>query len=91
MKKVKLTESVIAPSMQPAEKQKAQRQQAQWDQNQQQTSSSSSSFMMREAPPATNISSYPVPVAAGGRVEGAAAQPQARIGLPAWMLSHISS
>jgi len=74
----------------PAEKQKAQRQQAQWDQNQQQTSSSSSSFMMREAPPATNIS-YPVPVAAGGRVEGAAAQPQARIGLPAWMLSHISS
>ncbi|KAG2545827.1 MADS-box transcription factor 14-like isoform X2 [Panicum virgatum] len=74
----------------PAEKQKAQRQQAQWDQNQQQTSSSSSSFMMREAPPATNIS-YPVPVAAGGRVERAAAQPQALIGLPAWMLSHISS
>ncbi|RLN42747.1 hypothetical protein C2845_PM01G27950 [Panicum miliaceum] len=72
-----------------AEKQKAQRQQAQWDQTQQQTSSSSSSFMMREAPPATNISSYPV--AAGGRVEGPAAQPQPRIGLPPWMLSHISS
>ncbi|CAL4919125.1 unnamed protein product [Urochloa decumbens] len=75
-----------------AEKQKAQRQQAQWDQTQQQASSSSSS-MMRVAPPATNISNYPV--AASGRVEGAAAQPQPqpqpRIELPPWMLSHLSS
>ncbi|KAF8709795.1 hypothetical protein HU200_029504 [Digitaria exilis] len=72
------------------EKQKVQRQQqAQWDQTQQQTSSSSSSFMMREAPPATNISNYPAAV--GGRMEVAAAQPQARVGLPPWMLSHISS
>uniref|UniRef100_K4AFH0 K-box domain-containing protein n=1 Tax=Setaria italica TaxID=4555 RepID=K4AFH0_SETIT len=79
--------------LQLVEKQKGQRQQPQWDQTPQQTSSSSSSFMMREAPPATNIS-YPVPVAAGGgRVEGAAPQPQpqARIGLPPWMLSHLSS
>ncbi|CAN6322574.1 unnamed protein product [Urochloa humidicola] len=74
-----------------AEKQKAQRQQAQWDQTQQQTSSSSSSFVMKEAPPVTNISNYPVTVS--GRVEGAAAQPQRqpRVGLPPWMLSHLSS
>ncbi|CAL4944442.1 unnamed protein product [Urochloa decumbens] len=77
-----------------AEKQKAQRQQAQWDQTQQQASSSSSS-MMRVTPPATNISNYPV--AASGRVEGAAAQPQPqpqpqpRVELPPWMLSHLSS
>ncbi|CAL4944441.1 unnamed protein product [Urochloa decumbens] len=91
--KQKLTES-IAPSLQLAEKQKAQRQQAQWDQTQQQASSSSSS-MMRVTPPATNISNYPV--AASGRVEGAAAQPQPqpqpqpRVELPPWMLSHLSS
>ncbi|PWZ19939.1 MADS-box transcription factor 14 [Zea mays] len=73
-----------------AEKQKAQRKQVQWGQTQQQTSSSSSCFMIREAAPTTNISIFPV--AAGGRlVEGAAAQPQARVGLPPWMLSHLSS
>ncbi|XP_062214557.1 MADS-box transcription factor 14-like [Phragmites australis] len=72
-----------------AEKHKVHRQQVQWDQaQQQQSSSSSSSFMMREAPP-TNISPYPA--AAGGRVEGAAVQPQVRIGLPPWMLSHLSN
>ncbi|XP_035816856.1 m4 protein isoform X3 [Zea mays] len=72
-----------------AEKQKDQRQQVQRDQTQQQTSSSSTSFMLREAAPTTNVSIFPV--AAGGRVvEGAAAQPQARVGLPPWMLSHLS-
>lgn len=71
-----------------AEKQKAQQQQVQLDQTQQQTCSSSSSLMMREASQTINISYCPV--AASGRVEGAAAQPPARIGLPPWMLSHLS-
>jgi len=45
--------------------------------------------MIREAAPTTNISIFPVE--AGGRVvEAAAAPPQARVGLPPWMLSHLS-
>ncbi|KAK3146045.1 hypothetical protein QOZ80_3BG0260780 [Eleusine coracana subsp. coracana] len=72
-----------------AEKQKAHKQQGQWDHGQQpQTSSSSSSFMMQEAPPTVNISNYTA--SAGVRVDGAADQPQVRIGLPPWMLSHLS-
>ncbi|TVU44968.1 hypothetical protein EJB05_04433, partial [Eragrostis curvula] len=72
------------------EKQKAHKQQGQWNHTQQaQTSSSSSPFMMREAPPAVNVSNYPA--ATGVRVEGPAEQPQVRIGLPPWMLSHLSS
>ncbi|KAL6894041.1 hypothetical protein ACP4OV_008139 [Aristida adscensionis] len=73
-----------------AEKQKVHRQQLQWDQAQQpQTSSSSTPFMMREAPPSANISIYPA--AAVGRGEGATEQPQVRMGLPPWMLSHLNS
>uniref|UniRef100_A0ACD5WEU6 Uncharacterized protein n=1 Tax=Avena sativa TaxID=4498 RepID=A0ACD5WEU6_AVESA len=72
------------------EKQKAHTQQAQWEQTQPQTSSSSSSFMIREAPPATNISAGNQPAAAGERPEEAAVQPQARSGLPPWMVSHIN-
>ncbi|XP_062212443.1 MADS-box transcription factor 14 [Phragmites australis] len=71
------------------EKQKVHRHQVQWDQAQQpQSSSSYSSFMVREAPPTTNISNYPA--GAGGGMERAAEQPQVRIGLPPWMLSHPS-
>uniref|UniRef100_A0A804M447 Uncharacterized protein n=1 Tax=Zea mays TaxID=4577 RepID=A0A804M447_MAIZE len=84
-----MVESISALQRKLAEKQKDQRQQVQRDQTQQQTSSSSTSFMLREAAPTTNVSIFPV--AAGGRVvEGAAAQPQARVGLPPWMLSHLS-
>ncbi|KAL6636891.1 hypothetical protein ACP70R_024463 [Stipagrostis hirtigluma subsp. patula] len=73
-----------------AEKQKAHRQQVQWEPSQQpQTSSSSSSFMMREAPPTTNISAYPA-AAPGGVAGRVAEQPQVRIGLPPWMLNHLS-
>ncbi|CAM0876293.1 unnamed protein product [Alopecurus aequalis] len=71
-----------------AEKQKAHAQQAQWERTQPQTSSSSSS--MREAPPATNISTGKQPAVAGERPEEAAAHPQARPGLPPWMVSHIN-
>jgi MADS-box transcription factor len=70
------------------EKQKAHTQQAQWEQTQPQTSSSSSSFMMREATPATNISNHPA--AAGERAEDATGQPQVRMALPPWMVSHIN-
>nr|ANU05038.1 Apetala 1 protein [Bambusa tulda] len=70
------------------EKQKVHQRLVQWDQTQPQTSSSSSSFMMREALPTTNISNYPA--AAGERAEDAAGQPQIRIGLPPWMVSHIN-
>nr|AOT28198.1 MADs14 protein [Phyllostachys edulis] len=71
------------------EKQKViRKQQVQWDQTHPQTSSSSSSFMMREALPTANISNYPA--AAGERAEDAAVQPQVRMGLPPWMVSHIN-
>ncbi|KAJ1257395.1 hypothetical protein BS78_K070900 [Paspalum vaginatum] len=67
--------------MQLVEKQKAQQQQVKLGQTQQQTSSSSTSLMMKEGAPTTNIRRD------GG---GGSSTAAARIGLPPWMLVHLS-